>query len=108
MNVLMLIAQVAQSSSDRWADLLFGLDQNQRFVILLVAIGCTAGVICTLVGCVSSAASTMHRHRLEAEMKRDMLDRGMNAEEIARVVESSQPKDFLERWAAACNKKKVG
>ena len=105
MNEFMLLAQ---ATTDRWADFLFGLDQNQRFVILIVAIGCATGIICTVVGCVSEAASTMHRHRLESEMKRDMLDRGMNAEEIARVVESSQPKDFLERWAASCGKKKVG
>jgi hypothetical protein len=28
----------------------------------------------------------------------------MSADEVARVVESAQPKDFLERWAAAQGK----
>jgi hypothetical protein len=105
MNELMLLAQTA---TDRWADTFFGLDQEQRFVILIIAIGCATGVICTVVGCVAGAASTMQRHRLDAELKRDMLDRGMSAEEVARVVESKQPKDFLDRWAASCGKKKVG
>lgn len=105
MNEMMLLAQ---SVNDRWAEVFFGLDQGQRFVILIVAIGCVTGVICTVVGCATSAISSMQRHRLDAEMKRDMLDRGMSAEEIAVVVESKQPKDFLEHWAASCGKKKVG
>src|SRR3989304_10389678 len=98
-----LIPILAQAA-DRWANTFFGLDEDKRFVLMIIAIGCATGVICTVVGCVSGAASTMHRHRMETEMKRDMLDRGMSADEIAKVVESSQPKDFLERWAAACRR----
>jgi hypothetical protein len=93
-------------ATDPWAETFFGLDADKRFVLMIIAIGCTTGVICTVVGCVSSAASSMHRHRLDAEMKRDLLDRGMSAEEIARVVESSQPRDFLDRWAASFGPKK--
>ena len=103
-NFYPLLAQ----ATDQWASTFFGLDPEQRFVIMIIAIGCATGVICTVVGCVSGAASTMHRHRMETEMKRDMLDRGMSADEITKVVESSQPKDFLERWAAACRKKNTG
>lgn len=105
MNEMMLLAQ---SVNDRWAEVFFGLDQNQRFVILIVAIGCVTGVICTVVGCATGAISSLQRQRLDAEMKREMLDRGMSAEEIAQVIESKQPKDFLEHWAASCRKKKVG
>ncbi len=52
--------------------------------------------------------SSIHRRRAETELKRELLDRGMNADEIARVVESTQPTDFLERWAASYGKKKTG
>ena len=82
----------------------FGLDQEKRFVLMLVAIGCTTGVICTVVGCVSSAVSSIHRRRLDHELKQDLLDRGMNADEVAQVVEASPPNDFLERWASGAKK----
>src|SRR5262245_54842710 len=98
--VLPLLADV----SDQWKDTFFGLDATQRFVLMIVTIGCVTGVICTIVGCVTGALGSMQRHRLDAEMKQDMLDRGMSADEIAKVVEASQPKDFLERWA--CRSKK--
>lgn len=103
-QLLPLLAQ----ATDPWANTFFGLDAEKRFVLMIIAIGCATGVICTVVGCVSGAASTMHRHRLESELKREMLDRGMGADEIAKVVESAQPKDFLERWAASCGRKKTG
>lgn len=98
--ILPLLAQ----ASDPWAESFFGLDNNQRFVVLLVVIGCTAGVICTVVGCVSGAVSSIHRRRLDFELKQELLDRGMNAEEVAQVVEASPPKDFLERWASGARK----
>ncbi|MGD9633184.1 MAG: hypothetical protein AB7U97_07895, partial [Pirellulales bacterium] len=63
------------------------------------------GVVCTVVGCVSGAVSSIHRRKLDHELKQDLLDRGMNAEEVSQVVEASTPKDFLERWAAGSKKK---
>jgi len=102
------IIPILAQATDPWANTFFGLDEEKRFVLLIIAIGCATGVICTVVGCVSSAISSIQRHRMDDELKQDMLDRGMTAEEVARVVESSQPRDFLERWAASCGKKKTG
>lgn len=102
-----LLPLVAQAT-DPWADTFFGLDEEKRFVLMIIAIGCTTGVICTLVGCVSGAVSSIHRRRLDHDLKQELLDRGMTAEEVVRVVESSPPKDFLDRWAASCGKKKTG
>ena len=101
------VALLAQAT-DPWADTFFGLDESKRFVLMIVAIGCVTGVICTVVGCVSGAVTSVHRRQAETELKRELLDRGMNAEEVARVVESSQPKDFLDRFAASCGKRKTG
>ena len=108
MHTLSSFYPLLAQANDYWANMFLGLDESKRFVLLIVAIGCATGVICTVVGCVSGAASSMHRHRLDHELKRDLLDRGMTADEVARVVESSQPKDFLDRWAASCGKKKTG
>jgi hypothetical protein len=93
---------------DPWASTFFGLDPDKRFVLLIIVIGCGTGVICTVVGCLSGVISRMHRERLQADIKRELLDRGMTADEIARVVESSPPDSFLDRWAVACGKKKTG
>src|SRR3989304_2172560 len=101
-----LIPILAQAT-DRWANTFFGLDEDKRFVLMIIAIGCATGVICTVVGCVSGAISSIQRRRLDHELKQDLLDRGMTAEEVARVVESAPPKDFLDRWAASCGKKKT-
>jgi hypothetical protein len=99
-QLLPILAQ----ATDPWANTFFGMDGDKRFVLMLVAIGCATGVICTVVACVSGAISSIHRHRLDHEIKQDLLDRGMTAEEVARVVEASPPKDFLERWASSRGK----
>jgi len=102
-----LLSILAQAG-DPWAGTFFGLDEGKRFVLLIIAIGCATAVICTVVVSISSAISSVQRRRMDHELKQDLLDRGMTAEEVARVVESSQPKDFLDRWAASVGKKKTG
>ena len=100
----LILAQAA----DQWTDVFFGLDEGKRFVLLIVAIGCATGVICTIVGCLSGVINSVHRRRVEMEMKREMLDRGMTADEVAKVIESSTPQDGLDRWVASWGKRKTG
>ena len=108
MLTTLLHLPILAQATDPWAETFFGLDADKRFVLMIIAIGCATGVICTVVGCASGVASSIHRRRAETDLKRELLDRGMNADEIARVVESTQPTDFLERWAASCGRKKTG
>lgn len=99
----------AQTASDWWTDQFFGLDQDQRFVILILVIVFSAAIIIALAGIIGGALAGMHRRRLEADLKQDMLDRGMTAEEVARVIEAKPPETFLDRWAAnQGSKKKFG
>lgn len=91
---------LAVTSEEWWTEQFFGLAQGQRFVLLIIGLGCATGVILGMVGIITSAVGSFHRRSAELNLKRELLDRGMSAEEIARVVESTQPKDFLERWAA--------
>ena len=99
---------ILAQASDRWAEVFFGLDQEQRFVLLIIGIGCATGIILGLAGIVSSAINGAHRRRLEAEMKRDMIERGMTADEIAKIIETaSPPEDATQRWIASwCKSKK--
>ncbi len=102
-----LLAQVSPQQ-DEWAHIFFGLDPDKRFVVMIVAIGCLTGVICTVVGCLSSTWSAVHRRRTEADLKREMLDRGLSVDEITKIIESSAPfESATERLIAsrACGKK---
>jgi hypothetical protein len=92
------------TAEEWWSEQLFGLNQSQRFVLLIIAIGSVAIIVISTVSIVGGIIAGIHKRRLETELKRDLLDRGMSADEVARVVESAQPKDFLERWAAAQGK----
>jgi hypothetical protein len=87
----LLVSMILGASDDYWTQEFFGLDADQRFVVILTAIGCATAVIITLAGIAYSWVDGMHRRRIEAELKRDMLDRGMSGEEIARVIESPPP-----------------
>jgi hypothetical protein len=104
MDMLTLIAATAEQIEADWSSEFFGLAQEQRFVLLIIATGCATGIIISLVGIISGLVGTIHRRRSEAELKRELLDRGMTAEEIARIIEAATPKDFLERWASSRKK----
>jgi hypothetical protein len=103
MNVLadglMLLAQT--DIERHWSMEFFGLDQGQRFVLMIVAIGCATGIILGLAGILYSAFDGIHRRRLYADLKREMIDRGMTADEIVRIIEATPPEDATERAASA-------
>src|SRR5262245_39919077 len=83
------------------------LNPNNRFALLVVLVGCATGVICTIVVFISSTINSMHHRRVEADMKRDMIERGMSAEEITKVIEAAMPpEDATQRWIASWAKKK--
>ena len=107
MAVLSSALMLAASGEDYWSSEFFGLDANQRFVVILTAIGCVTAVILTLAGIAFSWIDGANRRRMEAEMKRDMLDRGMSAEDITKIIETAAPpEDATERWIASWCKKK--
>ncbi len=94
-------------TDDVWADTFFGLDEDKRFVLLMIAIGCGTGIILGTFGIMASTMSAIHRRRVEDGLKRELLDRGLSTEEIVALVESSPPpEDAAMRVAAAWCKKK--
>lgn len=86
-----LLAQVSEAVPDPWAESFLGFGSEQRFALIIVALGCATGLIITLVCVISSALSHAHQRRLEIELKREMLDRGMSVDEVARVIETTVP-----------------
>ncbi len=92
---------------DYWTNLFFGLDAEQRFIVVIVALGCVTSIVLTLAGVTYYAVNSGHRRRAEAEFKRELLDRGMSADDIVKVIESaSPPEDATGRLIASWCKKK--
>jgi hypothetical protein len=87
----------------------FGLDPKERFALAVVLVGCLTGVLCTVVVFISSTVNSVHRRRVEADMKREMIERGMSADEITKIIEAAAPpEDGTQRWIASwANKKKA-
>jgi hypothetical protein len=91
-----------------WSTLLSGMKAEHRFVLLIIGIGCGTGIILGTFGILSGAISSVYRRRAEMELKRDMIDRGMSAEEIAKIIESATPpEDATQRLIASWARKKT-
>lgn len=85
-----------------------GLDPSKRFALIVVVIGCATGVLCTLITFVSTTINSIHHRRVEADMKREMIERGMSADEITKVIEAAMPpEDATQRWIASWAKKRT-
>ncbi|MCG8449588.1 MAG: hypothetical protein MI725_08420 [Pirellulales bacterium] len=86
------------AEADRWKSEFFGLDQDQRFVLLLVAIGCATAVLIAITAIGAGVYNSVKRRRQDMELKQEMLDRGMSAEEIAEVIKATPVEDYVSRW----------
>ena len=83
----------------------FGLEGDERFVVILVAISCATAIIITFTCGAFGVWHSLRNKQIEADLKQDMLDRGMTAEEIEQVIEAS-PKEGIDRWIATWKKNK--
>jgi hypothetical protein len=93
--------------ADWGTDLFSRLDPDKNFALIVVVIGCVTGVICTLVIFISSTIISVHRRRTEIDIKREMIERGMSADEITKIIEAvSPPEDATQRWIASWAKAK--
>jgi hypothetical protein len=100
-------ALVAFQDSGFWSGALDGIEADHRFVLLILGIGCGTGIILGTLGIISGAITSVVRRRAEMDLKRDMIDRGMSAEEIAKVIESATPpEDATQRLIASWARKK--
>jgi hypothetical protein len=99
----MLLAQMAPPSEVQ--SFIADLDANQRFVLAIVAIGCATGMIVALVSVIGGMVFRLKERQVEADLKRDMLDRGMSADEIQKIIEST-PQSGVDRWLGSWCKKK--
>jgi hypothetical protein len=77
---------MSPDNANSLVDLLMSIDSEQRWLLLVIAIGCSVGLILGIVSLVMSGVGSMQKSRAELALKREMLDRGMSADEIATVI----------------------
>ena len=102
MSALTFLLAQAQTSS---LSLLERIDDEHLFVVMLVALGCGTGIIIALVAILSGVWSSVRQKQIEAELKQDMLDRGMSSVEIEQVIKA-RPTEGLDHWMEVWAKKK--
>ena len=97
---------VLAATRDPWSgSILEGLVPEQRFVIVLTMLGCATGIVISLAGIASSWAAASQRRRIEADLKREMLDRGMSVDEVVKIIEAAPPpEDDFGRWISCWGK----
>jgi hypothetical protein len=100
MNLSPLIAQMSAEPVEvqsLWA----GFDGDQRFVLAIIGVTCLT-LILIVLGCVTAAVwSAVRTKQIDADLRRDMLDRGMTADEIDKVMSSQ----FSHWWGGLYYKK---
>ena len=102
-----LLAQETVAKTDYWSEEFFGLDRDQRFILLLVLVGCLTAAIIVVTAVFSGVYHSLNRRRLEADFKQDLLDRGLSAEEMVDVIKAAPVEDAASRWVESwCAKKK--
>lgn len=79
---------------DSLLNLIQGLDDKARTVVVFAVIGCSMAIIITTVVTIASTIAKVQRNRTETELKREMLDRGLAADEIATIIHATaQPSE---------------
>lgn len=72
-------------------DFFSGFDEGQRFVLFIVAIGCSTGIIISLGTLIVSLAKRIHHQQTTVQLKQDLLDRGLSADEVVAIVNAGEP-----------------
>ena len=72
------------------SELLQKLDGSELLALFTVVVGTIVGGIIAVTGIVTGHCRKARRAELEAALKQEMLQRGMSADEIVRVVTASR------------------
>lgn len=88
---------MVDASSQGWMDAILGLDEGMLWLLLVIAMGCGMGLILGLGQMIGSTIASVHKNRSEMILKREMLDRGMSADEIAKVIAATGESGIAEK-----------
>jgi hypothetical protein len=76
---------------------LTSFDNEQRFVLIIIGIVFGTIAVLSLTGIIAGTFKGIREKQIDADLKRDMLDRGMTAEEIGKIL-GSQYTHWMGNW----------
>jgi mannose/fructose/N-acetylgalactosamine-specific phosphotransferase system component IIC len=77
-----------QSVSGTLWEWLSALEADERLALSVVVMALSLSAAVLVVAIVAYTIRAVHKHRLDDALKRELLDRGLTAEEIALVVQT--------------------
>ncbi len=72
-----------------------GIPSPDRPLVLLITLLIVASLVMGVAASAARVVNTVHRRRVEADLKQDMLDRGMSVDEIERMIKLTADSDNL-------------
>jgi hypothetical protein len=75
-----------QSAPTNLWEFLSSFDAGERFPLVVVMIMFGTMALVLIVAIIAFTTRSMCKHRLDDALKRELVDRGMNAEEIEQIV----------------------
>jgi hypothetical protein len=71
------------------------IDADERFALCVAAITVGLTALVVIIAVAAHTLSRIHRARLEHTFKRELLERGLTADEIAQIVEATAARKWL-------------
>ena len=72
-----------------FAEWMAAIQPDERFALCVVAIIFGTALCVFTIGFISFTVRSIHRSRLETALKRELLDRGLAADEVAKVIQAT-------------------
>jgi hypothetical protein len=88
-NHIFLLGEAAETASNTFAGLIKELSPGDRAPAVVMVVVAGVSLIIVVAGIASKTACRIHKARLEDTLKRELVDRGFSADEIAKIVETS-------------------
>jgi hypothetical protein len=79
------------------AQIFEGLDSEGRSLLVAMILGSIIGI----VAIIASSVNKIHRRNADTALKQDMLERGLSADEIERVLAAKSPEPGCKRRLSA-------
>jgi hypothetical protein len=65
------------------------IEPDERFALCVVATILGTVLFVFTIGFITYTIRSIHRSRLETELKRELLDRGLSVDEVAKVIQAT-------------------
>jgi hypothetical protein len=70
------------------------IEPDERFALCVVATILGTVLFVFTIGFITFTIRSIHRSRLETELKRELLDRGLSVDEVAKVIQATAGREL--------------